>query len=183
MLVPAFIGLSDTGEGALIAGIASLLTLILSQAWNYFHSKAEAESRLQGQAAELAARAREQEAERAEWYRRTLFERRLKALNEAYGWAMQINRLVNLVGTSDTKDPSLVDELIETSKKGRDWYNENGVYLNDDLPTSSNFIYILNASTAVLRDDSHFNWQWFNDLLKELRERTQELLKPVREPG
>jgi hypothetical protein len=177
-VVIAFLGLSDTGEGALIAVGGGIATLVVSQLFSRVQWIDERRSRLAERQAEIDARQKEQQAERMEWYRRLLFERRLQAATEAYGWAMEINRLVN-VASSKPRDEALA-ELRETVKGARAWYDSNAVYLNDGLPTSSNFIGVINSAADVLRGD-RFDWKCFNDFLDELRERTQELLAPVRE--
>lgn len=179
-MVTAFIGLSDSGETAFIAALTGVVTLVLSQLFSLVQSSHERQSRLAERRAEIEARQQEQQADRREWYKRLLFERRLQAVAEAYGWAIEINRLVNQVASSTPKDDSLASELAETIVKGRAWYDSNAIYLNDGLPTSSNFIGVINSAADALRD-GHFDWKGFNDLLTELRERTQGLLAPVRE--
>ncbi|MEX2245276.1 MAG: hypothetical protein WEC75_01190 [Dehalococcoidia bacterium] len=174
-MVIAFLGLSDTGEGALIAVGGGIATLVVSQLFNRFQSNDERRSRLAERQAEIAARREEQHAERMEWYRRTLFERRLQAATEAYGWGMEIHRLRE----ASREDGVLWLELFQTCKRGREWYHANAVYLNDDLPRSSNFIGVLNAAPdASGNSDFH---KAFNEFLKELRDRTQAMLAPVRE--
>lgn len=160
----AFIGLSDTVQGAIIVGVTGMVTLVGS----HFLRRGDRQ-------AEIEARQEEQQAERMEWYRRTLFERRLQAVTEAYVRAMEIHGL----RTASRDDPALWLELVQTCKRGREWYLANAVYLNVDLPTSSNFIGVLGAAPdASGNSDFH---KAFNELLKELRERTQALLAPVRE--
>lgn len=165
-MIIAFIGLSDTVQGAIIVGITGMVTLVGS----HFLRRGDRQ-------AEIEARQEEQRADRMEWYRHTLFDKRLQAISEAYGRGMEIHRL----RSASRDDGPLWLELVATCNRGRDWYHSNAVYLNVDLPTSSNFIGVLNAAPDA-SGNSDFE-KVFSEFLKELRERTQELLAPVREDG
>src|ERR1700674_532134 len=123
VMVTASIGLSDTVQGAIIVGITGIVTLVGS----HFLRRGDRQ-------AEMEARQEEQHAERMEWYLRTLFERRLQAVTEAYGWALDLNRLRAL----GRNEPARWLELVDACKRAREWYHAHAVYLNDDLPTSSN---------------------------------------------
>lgn len=70
----AFLGLSDTGEGALITVGGGVITLLISQIYSRATAKDERQSRLAERQAEISARQEEQQSERMAWYRRTLFE-------------------------------------------------------------------------------------------------------------
>ena len=171
----AVLGLSNTGEGALIAVAGGIVTLVASQLFSRLQFNDERRFRQAERHAEIEARRDEQLSERTEWYRRLLFERRLKAVSEAYGWAMELNQLRNL-GSEDGRNWL---EIVDKCKQAREWYNANAVYLNDGLPTASNFIAVLNSA-----NDFSINYHSvLDDLLKELRGRTDNLLTPVTDDG
>lgn len=183
-MVIAFLGLSDTNEGVAIAGafaiVGSFVTLVVSQFFTRRTANDERQSRLAERQAEISARQEEQQADRKEWYRHLLFERRVLAVTEAYKWARKIIGLVNHTITSKPRDEALLTELHETVNAAEAWFDSNAIYLYDALSTPSNFTGMINSAHYFVRGGD-FDFPGFNALWKELRERTEELLEPMRE--
>jgi len=116
----------------------------------------------------------DREADHREWYRRTLFEKRLNAIQEGYHWLMQLNRATSqpearVQGSEQNR------AVAALSQQAREWYDTNCVFLEDTVPQSSYFIGALNAAGT----DSF--WKMCIDAEKDLRERLKQLLESERE--
>jgi hypothetical protein len=112
--------------------------------------------------------------DRIEWYRRTLFEKRLDAIQEGYHWLMRLNRATSQP-QARTPGSEQNQAVARMSQEAREWYDSNCVFLEDAVPSSSNFIGALNAAGT-----DQF-WKMCIDAEKDLRYRFQELFKGERE--
>ena len=108
--------MNDAIIGAIIAAIVSAFVAIASLAFQYLSKKAE-----------RADRRDERLSEYQEWYRRTLFERPLSAVQAGYGWRQRLYDAVILI----SHDSSQVEQLREACRQARDWYDANALYLHD----------------------------------------------------
>ena len=136
--------------------------------------------------ARLSAQADESAHERADWYRRALFERRLAAVQQGHVWLLELNRLLNQVLT-DGKDPDSEEasELLRAATEARDWYDDNALYLYDELPDGSPFVGLTSTARLVARgrhDDAHI-WRLHGEASDQLKERARELLAAEARPG
>jgi hypothetical protein len=160
--------MSDVAQGALIAGVIGLLNLCIALWFN-------ARTRQR----DLDARASERREDNEEWYQRTMFEKRLQAVQEAYEWLMKFNRGLNL---ADPKNPDAewTQTLARYCLDAREWYDKNVVFLYDSLPGSSEFIGLMNpaADYAPGRTEHLHVWQFYHQADGEVR----ELLRKVRVP-
>jgi hypothetical protein len=113
-----------------------------------------------------------------EWYRRTMFEKRLEVAQEAYAWLMKLNTGMNL---ADPKNPDGEQnrKLAQTCLDARDWYDNSALLLYDDLPKSSSFVGLTNTAGQYAggRADHDLRmWEVFMEADREIRDRVQELL-------
>jgi len=115
----------------------------------------------------------DREADHREWYRRTLFEKRLDAVQEGYHWLTRLNRATSQPEalTSGSEQNRAVATL---SQEAREWYDANCVFLEDTVPGSSTFIGALNTAGTDLF------WKMWIDAEKDLRERLRQLLESER---
>jgi hypothetical protein len=116
----------------------------------------------------------DRDADHREWYRRTLFEKRLNAIQDGYHWLMQLNRATSqpearVQGSEQNR------AVAALSQQAHEWYDTNCVFLEDAVPKSSNFIGAMNAAGTDLF------WKMWIDAEKDLRERLRELLEGERE--
>ena len=124
----------------------------------------------QSRKAELEQRSRERKEDHKEWYRRTLFEDRLRAVREGYAWLMRLNRALSRpnADSSDSEDNQRLDQMLLDC---REWWHSNAVFLYDDLPTASEFIGFLNdpgGSGSFMRAEA------------EIRDRLRQILATER---
>ena len=158
--------MNDVLLAALISGGLVLLGSVVNA---MFNSRMETKR--------LRARADEARAERADWYRRSLFERRLAAVQKAHGWVLEIYRAVNLVvSVGAAPDSEEASELRSIATEARAWYDDDSVYLYDELPESSGFVGFTNTALMVARgrhvDDI---WDRHSEIDSVLRDRAREL--------
>ena len=129
---------------ALVAVIASGVLGVTSLAFSFWNSSSERRQRLN-----------ERKEEHREWYRRTLFEKRMQVVQQAYAWWRRLNEAVTKA--SSTRDPSSseCDVVRGLAKEAREWYDSNSAYLEQELTGSSAFVGLTNAAYtwASGRDD------------------------------
>ena len=123
----ALIGVGGTIAGVIVASAFNLASSILNRRFA----------------------AEDQGTERREWYRRTLFEKRLNTIQDGYHWLMQLNRATSqpearVQGSEQNR------AVAALSQQAREWYDTNCVFLEDAVPKSSNFIGALNAAGTDL---------------------------------
>jgi hypothetical protein len=95
--------------------------------------------------------------ERKEWYRRTLLEKRLTAVQEGYAWLMRLNRAHDLAGNAKA-------DVSAVAREARKWYDSNCLFLEDCLPKSSSFI---GATNSVGKNGFFDNLISAEDLLRK----------------
>ncbi len=131
-------------------------------------------------------RADEAAVERREWYRRTVYDRRLTATQEASTWLSKINVLLNRAKPGDTTDAATL-ELLALCRDTRAWYDANRIMLEDGLPTSSSFVGLLNQlhEYAVRGQTPGIPSPWtaFLEVDKALRTRVDDLLGLLTDGG
>jgi hypothetical protein len=150
--VAALIGVGGTVVGVVVASVFNLASSILNRRFTV----------------------EDREADRREWYRRTLFEKRLDTIQDGYHWLMQLNR-----ATSQPEARAQGSEqnrtVAELSQQARKWYDANCVFMEDAVPSSSNFIGALNAAGTDLF------WKMCIDAERDLRVHLRELLESERQ--
>ena len=148
----ALIGVGGTIAGVVVASAFNLASSVLNR----------------------RSAAADREADHREWYRRTLFEKRLNAIQEGYHWLMQLNRATSqpearVQGSEQNRS------VANLSEQAREWYDACCVFLEDAVPGSSTFIGALNAAGTDLF------WKMCIEAEKDLRERLKQLLESERE--
>jgi hypothetical protein len=167
---------SEAAQIALIGAIATAGVALLGLAANIWLAVTERTSRRKERAQELEATRREREQEAEEWRRRTLFEWRLQAVTEAYGWTNQFNRLLNRVHTPEADSVRL--ELRQVCLDSGEWYDKNALYLFGGLPTQAELIGLINARAEVAAGgDGRGVRQHFNAADREIKVLAEEIFK------
>jgi hypothetical protein len=109
--------------------------------------------------------AEDRQAEYREWYRRTLFEKRVNAAQDAYEWVTKLNVAITSANpAAPESDGSRA--LVRTAQAAREWYDRNTVFLHEGLPSSSPFIGLTNM--AVTYANGHENvpiWEAFGKVV------------------
>lgn len=159
--------MSEQLQVAAITLVTALLTLSVTLWFNYRSQSKQQEGRL-----------KERREDYREWYSRTLFEKRLAAAQKAYTWVMKFNVAIT---KADPQNPESEGSkaLRQTSEEAREWYNNNSIYLHDDLPGSSEFISLANhAYDYGSGRTAHLNiWKAFKEADKMIRERVIRLFE------
>ena len=129
--------------------------------------------------ARLRSQATESAHTRADWYRRTLFERRLSAVQQGHVWLLELNRLLNHVLPEGSNPESAeAEELFKVATDARQWYDENVLYLYNELPDGSPFVGLTNTARLIAQgrhDDAHV-WRLHGEASDQLKSRAKELL-------
>jgi hypothetical protein len=122
--------MSPAAEGALIGGGIGLLSLTINL---FFNSRARKEER--------AEREAERRAQDREWYRRTLFDKRIAALQQAKVW---LNRLSDVMYNPESASHIVpIDEAL-------DWYQSNILFIHGEMPEVSPVGSFLYSTKAML---------------------------------
>jgi hypothetical protein len=124
---------SEAAQGALIGGGIGFLSLLITL---WFNARARKDDQQQ--------RAIERREDYSEWYRRTLFERRLQAVQQAYAWWRRLNEAVGRA--SGNPDPNSAERAMvrELGEQARQWYDNNSLCL--ERPGSSEFVGLTNSA-------------------------------------
>ncbi len=128
---------------------------------------------------------REERAEdHREWYQRTLFEKRMAAVQEAYDWLAQLRSAFarargSEIGEQDSSELAPPRrELIDLAEHARAWWDSNNLVLEDELPPVSSFVGLTN--TALQFAVARFGWDEADKACfqvdEELRERAKSLM-------
>ena len=84
---------------------------------------------------------------------------------------MKLNRGLNLAKPTDQGHEWTI-RLRETCIEGREWYDNNAMYLYEDLPSPSEFVGLLNAAGDWVAGDASVNvWHNYLGADKEVRAR------------
>jgi hypothetical protein len=114
---------SDTVLVALITGGTTGLVGLAALAFNFWNSSRERQLRLA-----------EHREDYREWYRRTMFEKRLLAIQKGRAWVTRLNEGLN------HPEKSLPDTaLLNLVTQARDWYAENAFYIHAAVPNNCPF--------------------------------------------
>jgi hypothetical protein len=120
--------MSDEAVIALAAVVVSGIVGIATLAFNFWNASSERSQRLT-----------ERRDDQHEWYQRTLFDRRLEALQRVDRWLdVAWDVYYSPTGTTSTFP---VNEVVE-------WYAENQVYIHGEMPEQSvvgRFLYSLES--------------------------------------
>lgn len=150
-----------------VALLTALLTLIVTMWFNSRSQSKQQEERL-----------KERREDYREWYSRTLFEKRLAVAQEAYKWVMRFNVAIS---RADPQNPESEGSkaLRQTSEEAREWYDNNNIYLHDDLPGSSAFIGLTNTAYTYGsgKEKPRDIWGKFREADKMIGERVKKLFK------
>ena len=114
-----------------------------------------------------------------EWYKRTLFEKRLAVVQEAYGWLMRLNTGLNLANPTTPEAPEN-QELLRIAHEAREWYDNEAMLLYDDLPSASSFVGLMNKAGLLAvgkLDVSMRVWDDYEQVSQMVRERLRRLLE------
>ena len=128
---------SEVAIGGMVAGGVTALNL----AFNFAMTRKAAGDR----------RAERAEDHR-EWYCRTLFKKRLAAVQEASAWQARLRdgvaRVNQARGGEEDSDElrQRRTELSDSAKRARTWWDENNLFLTDELPRVSSFVGLTNAA-------------------------------------
>ena len=154
--------MSDESVIALVAVIASGVLGVASLAFNFWNSSSERKQRL-----------KDRKEDHREWYRRTLFEKRLEAIQEGRRHLYKLWDAMYNPYLAGGKIP--IGEAIE-------WYDRNVVYLHGEMPDESpvgRFLYgtewLLMEGEEPLPDEA--KWTAANDFLKR---KANELLEELK---
>jgi len=128
-LVVALVAVITTG----VIGIAGLV-------FNFWNSSSERRQRLA-----------EREQDYREWYRRTVFEKRLRAAQEAYAWWRQLNVAVAEAYDNDDPNSEKRKSVRDLAERAREWYDGNSLYLEGELTGESLFVGLTNSAHAWAR--------------------------------
>jgi ABC-type transport system involved in cytochrome bd biosynthesis fused ATPase/permease subunit len=116
----------------------------------------------------------DRQADHREWYRRTLFEKQLSAVQEGYHWLMRLNRATSqpearVQGSEQNR------AVANLSEQAREWYDATSVFLEDAVASPSTFIAAVSAAGTDLF------WKMLIEAEKDLRGRLKQLLESERE--
>ena len=163
--------MSDVVVAALVSGTLVLLGTVGATLANLILNYRLEKARLRDRASERAAA-------HSEWYRRALFERRLQAVQRAHGWLLDLNRGLNTVVTSGANPESPeATELGQLARDARAWYDENKIYLYDELPRGSAFVALtLEALMVASGGDVDGVFRTFDEADALIRARAAELI-------
>ena len=155
-MIPELVG--PVLGAALLAGLFSLLGAAVS---NWFAERTRAADHQHA----LIVKGLENE----EWYRRTVFEKRLSVVQEAAAWLSKLNEAMN----REDKE-----NLGNLAKDARAWYDGSRLFLYNKFPTSSSFVGLTNAAANCARggDSKKIFWDNFIEMDKYVRERGDFLL-------
>ena len=107
--------MSDQSVIALAAVITSGVLGLAGLGFNFWNSSSERKHRLN-----------ERREDSREWYRRTLFERRVAAVHEAASWLMEL-QVAGEPHTQVTRDSAV---LASTAERALQWYFKNCFYIH-----------------------------------------------------
>lgn len=122
--------------------------------------------------------------ENVEWHKRQLFEKKLRAVQEAKVWLSKLNEAINLAQLGEPSSEAN-QTLLTFAREARNWYNSNVLYFHDGFPTSSSFIGLTNAAASYAASTNEGNqvqrfvWDNYIETDKYVRERAEFLLRSL----
>jgi hypothetical protein len=161
--------MSEVVQGALIGGGIGLVSLLISLWFN-----------AQTRKDDLRQRATERREDYTEWYRRTLFERRLVAVQEANLWLQKLKEAMGDIDPSAGRKAT--GRLLVVVEQADQWLGKNAVYLYGGRRESSALASVLFAARGVARGDSIDFWDAQQKASSELASVEDELLAVLGRP-
>ena len=160
---------SEVAIGGMVAGGVTALNL----AFNFAMTRKAA-----------GDRRTERTEDHREWYRRTMFEKRLTTVQEASEWLGKLHRGIDEVrraGAVQAGSNAMTAEAGELSSLAEDaraWHDGNTLFLHDDLPGASSFVGLTTNTLTFAHgrktpDDA---WRSYDKTEAELRERAKSLM-------
>ena len=125
--------MSDESVIALAAVVVSGFIGIASLGFSFWSSSRERQQRLA-----------ERDQENREWYKRSLFEKRLQVAQESYAWWRRLNEAVARASGNDDPSSGENEAVRELAKQAREWYDNNSLYL--ERPGPSDFVGLTNTA-------------------------------------
>ena len=168
--------MSEVVQVALISGLLSLCVVVANLYWTKRTGDAE-----------RASRAAERKEDRDEWYRRTMFEKRLATVQEASRRLSEMQTLIVKVNSrgathEDSDDMTAAgEELNEVAAEAWTWYEGNALYLNDTSPWASAFTALSLSAMIHARGGSQDETDILESLKKavaEIKGRADDLIRP-----
>ncbi len=157
--------MSDVAAVALITGVITGVVGLAGLAFSFWSASSERKQRRD-----------ERREDHGEWYKRTLFEKRLDAVQDGYRWVMKFNVAITRSDASQPSSPEN-EELRSVCKEAREWYDRSTIFLHDGLPGSSEFIGLINSAAAHANGQQVVDvWSQFIAAGKELQARADRLL-------
>ena len=80
-----------------------------------------------------------------EWYRQTLFNKRLQAAQDAYSWWRRLHEAVTRAFNSDPQSEEC-QSVREIAAQAREWYDSNSLYLEGEATRISHFVDLTNGA-------------------------------------
>jgi len=118
---------------ALVAVVTSGVLGVASLGFNFWNSSSERRQRLN-----------ERKEDHSEWYRRTLFEKRVTAAQEAYSWWRRLNEAVALASRNEDPNSAENQAVRELAIQARHWYDSSSLCL--ERPGPSDFVGLTNTA-------------------------------------
>ncbi len=145
---------------ALVAVVTSGIVGVAGIWFSFWNSNRERDLRLA-----------ERREDNREWYKRTLFENRIGALQEAKLW---LNRLSDAMN-----DPGAANAAV-TIEEALDWYQRNVLLIHGEMPETSplgRFLYSTQASIDM--GDDRLDFSMWQEASKFVREKANELVPRI----
>jgi len=160
--------MSDVAQVALITGGIGFLSLLATLGFNLWSSLRERQQRLA-----------ERQQDYHEWYRRTLFEKRLKTAQEAYSWWRRLNEAVARASGNEDPNTGENEAVRELATQAREWYDNNSLCLGS--PGPSHFVGLTNSALAWAGGRREVNIQKsLNEVYDWIRNLADRLLQSER---
>ncbi len=123
----------------------------------------------------------ERSEDHREWYRRTLFEKRVLASQEAHVWLHKLGHSANRIDWNNpTADTNA--ELRRVSKDAREWYDLNALLLHNEIPESASFVAVCNSALELsLGEKKSVFWEVLRAADEENRTRADALMLSERD--
>jgi hypothetical protein len=147
---------------ALAAVLTSGVLGVASLGFNFWNSSSERRQRL-----------KDRGEDNREWYRRTLFEKRLEAIQEGGRW---LNKLYNAMyhPLADSRKAPIGEAL--------EWYERNILYLHGEMPDKSpvaRFLY--NVEWSLMEEEPIPGEDQWVEALDFLKRKANELLEELKQ--
>jgi len=147
-------------SGETVVALAAVFVSGLALGFNFWNSHQERQHRLS-----------ERDQDNREWYKRTLFEKRLEALQEAKAWLNRLSEGMYGPNGDDRKVP--IGQVL-------DWYVKNLIYIHGDLPDKSPLgTFLYETDWSMTEGDEWPSEEQFRKANDYVQQTARELLKDV----